>query len=87
MSLNAKQYEQTRIEMARNLEISGLAPETIQMDLAFSALDFQSALDVLPRYNPTNVWKLRDYLEKKILEQGKKPVPFSVLKNNIYYPY
>ncbi len=87
MSLNTKQFELTRIEMAKNYEISGLTPETIQADLGFSAQDFMNALEVLPSYSPTNVWKLRDYLEKKILEQGKKPVPFSVLTNNIYYQY
>ncbi|MDQ7093622.1 DUF2316 family protein [Desulfosporosinus sp. PR] len=87
MSLNAKQFEQTRIKMAANFEISGLLPETIQADLGFSAQDFKSALEVLPRYSPTNVWKLRDYLEKKILEQGKNLYPFTVLKNNIYYQY
>ncbi len=87
MSLNTKQFEQTRIEMTKNFELSGLSPETIQADLGFNSQEFKNALEVLPRYSPTNVWKLRDYLEKKILEQGKNPVPFSVLTNNIYYRY
>lgn len=85
--LNARQIEQTRKELACNYEISGLPPETIRQDLGFSRDDFVNALELIPHRSPTNVWKLRDYLEKKILEQGKRPVPFTVLTNNIYYPY
>jgi len=87
MSLTVKQFEQTRIEMAKNFEIAGLTPEMIQTDLGLNTQDFKNALEVTPRHNPTNVWKLRDYLEKKIREQGKEPCPFTVLTKNIYYPY
>lgn len=87
MSLNAKEFEITHAEMTKNFKIAALTPETIQFDLGFSPKDFNNALAVTPGYNPTNVWKLRDYLLKKIAEQGKTPIPFTVLKNNIYYQY
>ena len=87
MSLSTREIEQTRMEMAKNFEILGLSPEAIAEELGFSSLDFKNALGVVPHYNPTNVWKLRDYMEEKIKEQGKSPYPFSILKNNIYYPY
>lgn len=87
MSLNARQIEQTRIELLQNYELLGFSLETIAQDLGFRDDDFNKALELVPHHNPTNVWKLRDYLEKKILEQGKQPVPFTVLTKNIYYPY
>ncbi len=87
MSLNARQIKQTKLEMAKNFESLNAAPEIIKADLGFSSLDLKNALAVVPHYNPTNVWKLRDYLEEKITEQGKEFYPFSVLTHNIYYPY
>lgn len=87
MSLSTREIEQTRIEMAKNFEILEMSPEAIEEALGFSSLDFKNALEVAPRYNPTNVWKLRDYMEEKIKEQGKVPYPFSILTKNIYYPY
>jgi len=87
MSLNTREIEQTRIEMAKNFEILGMSPEAVADELGFSSLDFKNALEVVPYYNPTNVWKLRDYLEEKIEEQSKPFCPFSILTKNIYYPY
>jgi len=87
VSLSIKEIDQTRIEMAENFEILGMSPEEIEKELGFSPLDFKNALGVIPHYNPTNVWKLRDYMEEKIKEQGKTPYPFSILTKNIYYPY
>lgn len=87
MSLSIKEIEQTRIEMAKNFEILGMPPKAIEEELGFSPLDFKNAIGVVPHYSPTNVWKLRDYMEEKIQEQGKSPYPFSILTKNIYYPY
>lgn len=87
MSLNQRQLAQTRLEMAKNFEELNQSSEEIKRDLGFSSLDLKNALEVVPRYNPTNVWKLRDYLEEKIYEQGKTFYPFSVLQTNYYYPY
>lgn len=75
MSLSTKEFEQTRMEMAKNFEILGMSPEVIEEELGFSPLDFKNALEVAPHYNPTNVWKLRDYMEEKIKEQGNGMLP------------
>ena len=87
MSLTIEEKNQTRLELKKNYEISGLALEAVQDDLDFTSTGLTHAFELTLGHDPTNVWKLRDYLEKKILEQGKEIYPFSVLKKNIYYPY
>ncbi|MGX7352039.1 hypothetical protein RU97_GL002258 [Enterococcus canis] len=87
MSLNKREFEQTQVEMARNFELLDRSPEKIADDLGFSMRELKHALAVTPHYSPVNVWKLRDYLEEKILAEGKTPYPFSILTTNIYYPY
>ena len=87
MSLTIEEKNQTRLELKKNYEISELALETLRNDLNFTSTELTNAFELIPGHDPTNVWKLRDYLEKKVLEQGKKVYPFSILKNNIYYPY
>lgn len=85
--LSAKQLRNTSTELHQNHELSGLSLETIRSDLGFSQRELEAAFELTPGNSPTNVWKLRDYLERKVKEQGKNPVPFSALKVNIYYPY
>lgn len=36
MSLNTREIEQTRIEMAKNFEILGMSPEAVADELGFS---------------------------------------------------
>ena len=79
MSANAERFELTKREMAVNYDILGVTPQAIQADLGFSREEFDRALAVIPGFNPSDVWKLRDYLERRIKEQGKKPVSFTAL--------
>ncbi len=85
--LNAQQKRQNSVELKENFRILGFAPERIQADLGLSEKELQVTLDVGPRENATNVWRLRDYMEDKIKEQGKTPHPYTILTNNIYFPY
>ncbi len=87
MSLNILERKQTSAELYENYRISGLTREIIQADLHFSETQLENTFAVGSIENPVDVWKLRDYMEETILEQGKKPYPYSKLKNNIYYPY
>lgn len=85
MNLNADHFEVTRREMAVNYDILGAAPRAIQSDLGFTKEEFERALAVTPGFNPANVWKLRDYLERRIKEQGKKPISFTILVKNKHH--
>ncbi len=86
MSLNAQQLKQTSIELNENLRISGLTRETVCVELGISNRKLQAVLDMTGE-DPTTVWRVRDYLVRKIEEQGKEPIPFSALKVNIWYQY
>jgi hypothetical protein len=87
MSLNTKQRKQTSKEIKANYQISGLTPEAIQADLGFSVTQLEETLNLGPASHGEAVWRLRDYLEDKIKEQGKEPYPYSILKTNIWYRY
>ncbi len=84
--LNAEQLIQTSIEMKENLRISALTPEIVCADLDISSSALAAVLD-MSGADPTTVWRVRDYLLRKIEEQGKSPLPFSALKTNIWYRY
>ena len=87
MSLNTEQKKQTSIELYENYRISELASEKIQADLGLDARELEKTLNVGLGVDPTTVWRLRDYMEDKIKEQGKTPYPYSILIENIYFPY
>ncbi len=87
MSLNRMQKKQTSEELKKNYQISGLTPVEIQHGLGLDFRMIEETLKMSPNADPTNVWRLRDYMEEKIIEQGKKPFPYSVLKVNRWFQY
>lgn len=87
MSLNAKQMEQTRFELKKNFEISGLSTRELIDELGFSSSEFERTIALGRGVNPENVWRLRDCMERHILASGKPVYPYSALVENIYYPY
>ena len=87
MSLNAEQKRQTSIELKENYRILDFDAEVIQEDLRISNEQLRVILNVGPSVDPTNVWRLRDYMDEKIIEQGKTPVSYSIGSENIYFPY
>lgn len=87
MSLNSQQRAITSRELQQNLELSGLSREQVAADLELSVERVDDALEMRPTTNGTTVWRLRDYLQERVEEQGKEPIPFTVLKTNRYFPY
>lgn len=86
--LTQDEKKRTGQELRKNYEISELTPEQIQMDLGISKRELTAILNIEHcTADPTNVWRVRDYMEEKINENGKVPFPYSKLNNNIYYPY
>lgn len=87
MSLNLKQKQITAHELQINFHNLVIDKEQILNDLKFTSEQLEFALKVSGRTNGYDVWKLRDYLEEKLQEQGREVYPFSILKQNIWFPY
>ncbi len=87
MSLSASEKKQTSFELKENMKISGLSQMEIQFDLSIDEKTFISCINMHEVQDPANVWRIKDYLEKKIKQQGKTPYPYSKLINNIWYRY
>ncbi len=87
MSLSVREMLQTSDELKRNLEISGLSDAEVRAALGFTQQRYERSLTLSSVHDPTDVWRLRDYLEKRILEQGRRPHPYSKLISNIWYRY
>ena len=87
MSLTSTQKKQSSVELHENFKILGYSAEKICTDLKLSQRALTNTLDIGFMTDPVSVWRLRDYMEEKILEQGKIPKPYSILNHNIYYPY
>jgi len=87
MSLNAAQKKQTSLELLENYRISELTPETVEAQLGFDPKRLKDNLELNAGSDGESVWRLRDYMEKKIREQGRQPYPYSMLRQNIWYRY
>ncbi|MBO1754394.1 DUF2316 family protein [Allobranchiibius sp. CTAmp26] len=79
MSLDAAETARTRRELRANFELSGLTTAEVAADLVLDPGALERLLDLSGRTDPADVWCLRDYLEQAVLDQGRTPVPFSVL--------
>ncbi|WNY25212.1 DUF2316 family protein [Methanolapillus millepedarum] len=84
--LTVAQTKQTSIELKENYRISELTPEVICADLRINDRELNKVLEMV-NPDPTTVWRVRDYMERKIKEQGKTPAPYSALITNIWYRY
>lgn len=89
--LNTKEKQITAKELHKNYEELDLKKEQILIDLQFSKEKLEDTFAVCKKHiaGPADVWKLRDYLEEKLTEQGKEVYPFSVLKpgRNHWFSY
>jgi hypothetical protein len=61
------------------------SPKLDVLSIILSSFGFGGLL--CPASHGEAVWRLSDYLEDKIKEQGKDPYPYSILKTNIWYRY
>lgn len=69
----------TSQELAANLALTGLSVEQVADDLDL-APDYVAGLIAMSgAQDPADVWLLRDYLEKAVLDAGATPQPFTVL--------
>ena len=73
MSLTPEQQKHVARELRENFKHAGLTPEVIQADLAFSHEQYEETIKLGPTSDEEAVSRLRNYLEEKIEEQGKKP--------------
>ncbi len=87
MSLSVEKKRTTSKELRENYKILGMDPERIQNDLGFTEQMLLDTLNVTSSTTGVKIWKLRDYMNDKIKEQGKSPVPYSILRYNIRYRY
>ena len=78
MALNKRERAVTGDELRANLELSGLSESDLQRTLGIDGDRLDAALEVTGA-DPIDVWLVRDYLERVLVERGQKPVPFSVL--------
>jgi len=78
MALNKRERAATSAELHANLELSGLSENDLQLRLGITDDQLEAALGVTGA-DPIDVWLVRDYLERIIVDRGGKPVPFTVL--------
>ncbi len=78
MSLTSRERKQTARELRANLELSGLGRKQLGRLLGWDDARLDATLSV-ERADPTDVWKLRDLLERTVGDAGRQPVPFTVL--------
>ncbi|CQR46626.1 hypothetical protein BN1058_00895 [Paraliobacillus sp. PM-2] len=73
MSVDPAQQKHVAKELRENFKHAGLTPEVIQADLAFSHEQYEETIKLGPTSDEEAVTRLRNYLEEKLIEQGKKP--------------
>jgi len=78
MALNKRERTATSDELRANLELSGLSENDLQLRLGLTDDQLEAVLGVTGA-DPVDVWLVRDYLERVIVERGAKPVPFTAL--------
>lgn len=78
MSLNAGERATTSAELTDNLIATGLPPEDMARDLAWTMTRLRAAFAV-DGADPTDTWELRDYLVETLRTLGRSGVPFTVL--------
>ncbi|MEJ3405744.1 DUF2316 family protein [Rathayibacter sp. YIM 133350] len=79
MTLNAEERARTSNELRANLELSGLTVDEVMADVQFTPHRLERSLSVAEESDPVDVWELRDYLDRVILDAGGRPAPYTVL--------
>lgn len=79
MSLTEAEKIRTSQELRANLQLSGVTPDQLCVDLGFSARQLEDTLHVRGGSRPRDVWLLRDHLEDLVRDAGGVAAPYSVL--------
>lgn len=83
MSLTPQQFADTRQEIKANFDLTGLTKEQVASDLNISMVKLNRLFELSQQsYNDPFIF--RDYLIEKVLEAGKKPIPFSAMGKDVH---
>ena len=80
MSLDRDELARTSVELHANFARTGLTREQVASDLGLTPAELDDTLALEPA-GPARGWLLRDYLLQVLEDQGRAPVPFTVLTN------
>lgn len=87
--LTPNKITSTHKELQENLKRLGYPTEQICIETELTPKDLMATIQVADA-KPSNVWKLRDYLDDKLTQEGISPYPWTALANhtaNRWYPY
>ena len=76
MAVNDAQRKKTSNELIANFEMVGISNAEVQEALGFSAEQLNETLIVGPNSSTDDVRRLRDFLERKMVEEGDDSSPF-----------
>jgi hypothetical protein len=79
MRLSESQRRKTSQELISNFEIAGLSNAEVQEALAFTPEQLAETLTVGSKSTSEDVVRLRDFLLRKIVEQGDEPLTSPIL--------
>jgi hypothetical protein len=79
MTLSESQRRKTSQELISNFEIAGLSNAEVQEALAFTPEQLAETLTVGSKSTSEDVVRLRDFLLRKIVEQGDEPLTSPIL--------
>lgn len=85
MSLTKEQIKNTQEEFQKNIELSGLSLTQIACDLQTDVCTIEKIIQ-LNTSSIENPWILKNYLNDKIRNLNKTPIPFSALIGD-YHDY
>lgn len=86
MSLNTEQRHRTAAELHANLALAGVTEAHLRAGTDLDEREFREAMHVSSRSRPEHVWLLRDRLVVLVHANGKQPVPFTVLTEDMRAP-
>ena len=80
--LTAQEKTRTQKELIENYNLLHANEQQVISDLCFTKAQLDDALHVCRKgiASPSDLWKLRDYLEEQINKQGSHCHPFTVLR-------
>lgn len=79
MSLNEAQRRDPATELSENLSRSGLTESRASNQAQLDSQRFRAALNVSPDADPVDVWRVRDFLDQAVRDNGQQPVTYLVL--------
>jgi hypothetical protein len=82
MTLDPREQDSTRNELAANLELAQTTPARTASAVGLSPARIHAALAVAGA-RPEDVWLVRDYFEHLIRSRGQTPVPYSKLPESM----